>query len=543
MNRLRRIRRWWPAIPVALAALLVYAAWPGRSTFTVSPETTYVTAPLDDKGYVDYQTALNERLGKDVAPETNANVLIWQALGPHPEGATMPPEYFKWLGVASPPEAGEYFIDRDKYFEKHLNDLPEDLPDDPPDELEPKADRRRQWSDRVDRAGKWPWKPKDEPDIVAWLKRNEKPLAVAIEASKRTQYFNPLVSKSTDPQSARLISCLLPSVQKCREVANALACRAMSRVGEGDFDGAWQDLLACQRLGRLMGSCGTMIETLVGVALVSTATNAQVALLGHVKHSSKQVLAWLEDLRKLPPMPSLADKLDLGERFLMLEILMSIAYHGPKILERLDGPGLAPPHEDRVLDRLFTSNIDLDPAFRNTNRMFDRMAAACRLPDRAARERELANIVDEIKRIKSDVDRISVLDRVVKNKSERGEMIGNILIALVIPAFNKVQDALDRTEQTQRNLHVAFALAAYRADAGRYPARLDDLAPKYLAKVPPDTFSGQPLIYRPTDDGYLLYSFGVNGTDEEGRSTDDFPRGDDLRVRMPVTDPAQKAQK
>src|SRR5262245_6198390 len=534
MNCLRRLRRWWPAIPVALAALLVYAAWPGRATFTVSPETTYVTGPLDERGYIDYPTALNERLGKDVTPENNANALIWQVLGPHPEGATMPPEYFKWLGVPSPPEDGVYFIDRDKYFEKHLKDLAELNAIDPLDAFEPEPDRRRQWSGRVDRAGKWPWKAKDEPEIAAWLERNEKPLAVAIEASKRTRYFNPLVSRPTDPQSARLINSLLPNVQKCRELGHALACRAMSRVGEGDFDGAWQDLLACQRLGRGMGRCGTLIESLVGVALVSIATNAEVTLLGQSKHPSKQVLAWLEDLRKLPPMPSLADKLDLGERFMTLDALMSITVNGPKMLDGLDGPGNRAAAKDQAWDRLFTSNIDYDPAFRNANRMFDRLAAASRLPDRSSRKREFKSIEDDVKQIRSAVNGMSVLDRALLSKGEKGEMIGNILITLLLPAIDKVQDALDRNEQTQRNLQVAFALSAYRADTGRYPARLDELAPKYLAGVPGDVFSGGPLIYRPTENGYLLYSVGVNGQDDDGRWVEDEPRGEEPSVSMPV---------
>jgi hypothetical protein len=104
--RLRRVRRYWPAIPIVLVALLVYAAWPGSSTFTISPETTYITGPLDAEGYVDYPAALNERLSKGVTPENNANVLIWQALGPRPEGRPMPPEYFRWLGVEQPPEEG-----------------------------------------------------------------------------------------------------------------------------------------------------------------------------------------------------------------------------------------------------------------------------------------------------------------------------------------------------------------------------------------------------------------------------------------------------
>src|SRR4051794_14180051 len=108
--RLRRLLRWWPA-PVTLSmVLLAFAAWPGRWTYTVTPETTYITEPLDDLGYVDYPTALNRRLSQGITPETNANVLIWQALGPRPEGVPMPDGYFQWLGIDPPPEAGEYFL-------------------------------------------------------------------------------------------------------------------------------------------------------------------------------------------------------------------------------------------------------------------------------------------------------------------------------------------------------------------------------------------------------------------------------------------------
>src|SRR5439155_2920198 len=117
-----RRRRLWRTVMGVLAAgvaSLVCAAWPGYSTFTVSTETTYVTEPLDKHGYVDYVTALNERLGKGITPANNANVLIWQALGPHPEGATMPPEYFQWLGIESPAEEGEYWVSWRNYMKEH----------------------------------------------------------------------------------------------------------------------------------------------------------------------------------------------------------------------------------------------------------------------------------------------------------------------------------------------------------------------------------------------------------------------------------------
>jgi hypothetical protein len=66
------------------------------------------------------------------------------------------------------------------------------------------------------------------------------------------------------------------------------------------------------------------------------------------------------------------------------------------------------------------------------------------------------------------------------------------------------------------------------------------LAPKYLKRIPSDLFSGQALIYRPNEDGYLLYSVGVNGKDEDGRGHDDEPAGDDLSVRIPLPELRRK---
>ena len=52
-----------------------------NTNITIAKDTTKVTGPLTDDGYSDYAGAINQRLGKDVTPETNANVLFWQAMG------------------------------------------------------------------------------------------------------------------------------------------------------------------------------------------------------------------------------------------------------------------------------------------------------------------------------------------------------------------------------------------------------------------------------------------------------------------------------
>src|SRR5262249_43518894 len=115
----RRRRCWGIALlAVALVGCVVVAAWPGRWTFTVSPKTTYFTGPIEADGTIDYFTAINERLRGNITPETNANVLLWQVLGPsREEGGETPAEYFRWLGIEPPQERGDYLITYETYLE------------------------------------------------------------------------------------------------------------------------------------------------------------------------------------------------------------------------------------------------------------------------------------------------------------------------------------------------------------------------------------------------------------------------------------------
>jgi len=534
--RLPRLRRWLPKALAISAFLFIYAAWPGSTTFTVSNETTYVTEPLDANGYVDYPKALNQRLSQGITPENNANVLIVQALGPKPEGAELSAEYYQWLKIDPPRSEGEYAVSPGQYFQKHLTALPNDIIG-----LHNESKTLRQWTDTIDRARKWPWHATEQPDVARWLKQNEKPLAIVYEATTKPEYFNPYVATNPEPQSFRVMNSLLPTVQRCRDFASAFSCRAMNRIAEGDFEGAWNDLMICQRLGRLIGRGATLIEGLVGIAIVNIALNAQITVLSHSKHLSKQILAWREDVQKLSPMKSLADRFDLAERFLMLDVLMTVACRGYRALEKIDSAKGSKPLEDNFWPKLFTRSVDYDPAFRLFHDYFDRCVVAARLPERADRKPEMEKLIEEVKQMKIEAGNLIGLENAGFSKSTRGEGIGKIILSRMLPHFGKVQDAADRMEQAEQNLHVAFSLAAFRSDNGRYPANLDELAPKYLAKIPGDMFSGKPLVYQLIDDGYLLYSVGVNEIDDDGQSKDDQPGADDIRVRMPVPKPLAKA--
>src|SRR5262245_6181014 len=92
-----------------LATLLLFAV--------PMPAAQPAPKPADKDGNVDYEAALNDRLGKGVTPEKNANALLWKALGPTPEGGPgMPAEFYKRLGIEEPPKQGDYFVGLTAYL-------------------------------------------------------------------------------------------------------------------------------------------------------------------------------------------------------------------------------------------------------------------------------------------------------------------------------------------------------------------------------------------------------------------------------------------
>jgi hypothetical protein len=467
----------------------------------IGNDTTVVTGPLDKDGFINYAAALNERLGKGVTPENNSNALLVRVFGPKPEGAPMPAEYYKMLGIAEPPADGGYFVGITQYVRDHL-----------------KLDQSNGEPvfEQQGRASKRPWAAKDFPQLDAWLKANEKPLALAREAVLRPNYYYPLVSKSKGPGA--MIGALLSNAQKARELSAALTARAMLRTAEGKPDEAWKDLLACHRLGRLVGRGGTIIESLVGFAVDQTAGAADLAHLAHGKLTADQLRRRLKDLEGLPPLPPVADNFTLTERFMFLDALQMMLRGDAK--DDADG-------------RKALQSLDWRPVLRDANKLYDRLTAAARLPSRAERQREFQKIDEELKAIRKEV-KDGPNERTDFSKMP-AKQIGTVLIGLMLPALDKVRTSQDRATQAALNVRVACALAAYHADHGRYPAKLTELAPAYLAKVPDDVFAATPLTYKPTEHGFLLYSVGPNGKDDGGRTAEDEPKGDDIRIRMPLS--------
>jgi hypothetical protein len=278
---------------------------------------------------------------------------------------------------------------------------------------------------------------------------------------------------------------------------------------------------------------------LAGIAIIQAADDAELALLDCARPTAKQARTWQRDRERLSPIPAIADKVDLGMRYTFLNTVMLARRHPVKtlrLIEILEGQRRPPlPNPDPEPSPALVASLDWNAILRTGNAWFDRVVAAQRIKDRAQRQKELDRIEKELNQ-----DALSPAEaiRALRQESGRDNEISKKLAATLIDfraaTIRWMQRHADWHEQTQRNLHLAFALAAYRGEHNRYPDRLDVLAPKYLAEVPSDLFSGKALIYRPRENGYLLYSVGINGRDDGGRASADTPPSDVPHVRMPL---------
>ena len=237
-------------IPAVLLA--VVGRVPGHPPPADVPRSyTRVTGPPDNYGGIDYEAALNARLGRWVTPEANAMVGLWRALGPRPEGGDgMPARYFELLGTGEP-LVGDFLIDQRRFASsRHLD--------------------QNTFYDRVSARAFRPWVPADDPLVAEWVAANDKPLATVADAVRRPCYFNPVVGyRTSGGPPGLLLNGPHGHIEKFREVAQLLVVRAMLRTGEADVDAAWADILTCHRLGRQVARGGAILDYVIGAALAA----------------------------------------------------------------------------------------------------------------------------------------------------------------------------------------------------------------------------------------------------------------------------------
>ncbi len=536
----KRKKRIGLVVLVLVAAMLVYMYAPmGPVAIEVSPETTVIAGPLNPDGTVNYVAAMDADYAADVTAENNAAPDLLQAMGPDTlppkvrdavlaglglsaeevgEGLYQPwepaqPAEVEWTGPGPKPPFPIYsgnpvgdeptFIDRDG---------------------DPRPLRLADLSDLT-----WMLRQGQvHPDLEAWLEANEAALdRVSQTVAHKPRLYLPLVSPSIPPM---LLEVDLSQLAPFREIGRALLVRAHWRARQGNWGAAWADVLAVHRLSRLIGQGPTLMHQLVAFATEAMAADAGVYLATHGPFDVQAARRHLAQLQALPSLGRLAYAIDRGERFGALD---SIAW-----LSRghsLGTTGTAPVNAGYA--------YDWNVVLRRTNEWYDLLAKPFTAPNRKSRDVAMAEVDARLdafsKRMASTGYRVRFTALGLSGRLGRESLsrwMGDFLMAILMPSTTQSLKQRDRAEAARSVEMAALALAAYRAEAGQWPASLAELSPDLLPTVPVDAFTGKPLIYHRHDEGYLVYSVGINGTDDGGVEDSDAGQ-DDIAARVPPAPP------
>ena len=492
-----------------LLAIIVSTAWLRERKpvpLRISEETTFFTEPLTEDGSVDYAAALNLHFRKDTLPETNAVILLQQAVGPSEK---VPTVYYDELGMEQLPEEGDYLrkLDREFLSEQGLD-----------------AVAIEQYLDDYGLRLSQPWRRADDPVMAVWIDLNERPLKLVHQAAVKNDYYSPLTWNKESPpgEHVLLLSILNYQPENMGFISRTLRGRAMMRLGEGDEDGAWSDLLACRRLGRLATRGPTVFDSMAGHRIDADTYSAMLTLLKTSESDTETLEDYLRALSQLPPSTPIIEILSHTERCHFLDAVCSIASG------KIDGRAIIG-KEGR--DKLLAAKlIDWNAALIRGNAYHDQIIAAAMLSTHVKRCAATEKVFTPLK------DNQSLEGPVFwRSPTSNGTAMGDLVAALMLPAVTAFYQIETESNQREANLNLALALMKYRLDHESYPKKLRELSPEYIPEISKDLFSDTSLLYKSINDRFLLYSVGPNLRDDGG--IEDRPADqDDISVRFGETD-------
>jgi hypothetical protein len=283
-----------------------------------------------------------------------------------------------------------------------------------------------------------------------------------------------------------VISTLIPHAQDVREVLDLLIHDVYVLVDRRDYDGAVVSCRAIVNLGRSLDNEAFLITQLVRGVCVNNA----VAGLQHTLAAGTADAAKLEALQKALLKADEQDAVVVslrGERAGMHQLYTNLQNGTVPlgVLRGLTRGGLG--GGPSLLDR--AEEVALATSVRASHVWLLKHLTAALEARRLPPQQQIA----KMQKLHAEIPNAPVLAKVLT------------------PAWIKCAEAFRRNQARLRCGAIGIALERYRLKHGQWPADLAALAPEFLKEVPADPYTGEPLKYRQTANGVVVFSVGPDG--------------------------------
>lgn len=285
---------------------------------------------------------------------------------------------------------------------------------------------------------------------------------------------------------------LLEPLGPLKQFARAFQRRAVANLAAGNVDAAASDVMAGLRLAQTLESEPILIATLVEYAAFEAAIQPLWEGLARRQWQEPQLRALEAELARFNFVAGLA---------------RTYRFERAYALALLDGWRRRPAQQD-------AADADAAQAFNVGPSRFPSGWICLTQVGFTRLYQDLLLPVLDTNRVVIDAPRADGLLKQA-NAQFAGWQPYHTLVRALVPAVARVWQKGAQAQTTVNLARIAIGLERFRQTEGSFPERLDELAPRFLARVPLDVVVGQPHHYRrETPDRYVLYSVGLNLKDD-----------------------------
>jgi len=330
--------------------------------------------------------------------------------------------------------------------------------------------------------------------------------------------LNQQLSPQEPSENPLLWAVLLPHLSVTRDQARTLAAHSTIAAELGHADEVIANVRAIVALAEHANNPPFYISQLVRAQIISIAADTTIRMVH--QHPERFTPEQLDELdRVLGSIDPNTLTPDMSHEHLGFDDVVQRIY-----TDNGRGNGRLTPEGVRLLNEIEGFYPELIPAWAQFTLSAPIFAAA--YPSRRALTGRYYAYMDQVKeRLATPIWQWeAVTER--EDPHVRAEKLGWLawreqMILAWIPAHLHGGVQNERARVILEGSRVALALHRYRAEQGRYPDTLEQLTPRWLDALPPDRATGEPLVYRLTNDAPLLYSVGLDRIDEGGRHAEE----------------------
>ncbi|MCG3137285.1 MAG: hypothetical protein HJJLKODD_01128 [Phycisphaerae bacterium] len=336
-----------------------------------------------------------------------------------------------------------------------------------------------------------------------------------------------------------LISLVLPSLRSYRDIARMYILDSRRCADHENWSQAWQELESSCHLGGLLLQGKTLIEQLVGAAILNL-TLSEMVQLQQAHDAEFTDEAWLQIHNTKLWISAIQIETVIDFEQMTFEDVVQFVFTDdgqdnghllPKQYDEMvnafsqtapDGSGDSGWSHEAKLATMAAMHADRKSTLATYYQLWSEIARYRELPLYDAQRAEADRVLDQFK---NDPE-----------KQIRFAMVCNLM-----PSLGRADQLLRELEMNLAAMNTIIALQEFRRQAGAYPVMLSELLPDYLDALPEDVYSGQPLKYEMTEAGdFKLYSVWRNLQDDSGSSVKmnepDSPNDPEDWVYWPVHD-------